>query len=240
MEIMTINGKPLSDFNTFFDTSQTFIMPERDVEFVEVAGRNGSLMLDNNRYKNVDIPFNCFIREDYIYNYNALMNYISAQKGYVRIETTTEPDVYRLGKLVQSVTPRTGSFLKYGHFTLTFNCKPQKYLKEGEKVMVLHDGDLIVNNEYQDSKPLLALYGAGKLIFYYNGVATPAILRVTDAQMSHIYVDCETENAYMGATNVNPYVVLDNDVFPHFIQGETEISISGFSLVECFPRWWRL
>lgn len=238
MEIMTINNKPLSDFQTFFDTSQTFIMPERDVEFVSVAGRNGDLLLDNNRYKNVDIPFNLFIREDFKYNYTQLMNFIHSQEGYVRIETTTEPDVFRLGKLVSVVTPNTGAFLHYGSFTLVFNCKPQKYLKSGEDVIKLYDGDEIQNPTLQTAKPLLLLYGAGKIMFY-DGYGAESITLADVGQIGATYVDCETENAYLGNTNMNPYVTIAEG-FPTFKEGITEISISGFAYVECFPRWWRL
>lgn len=238
MEIMTINGKPLSDFNTFFDTSQAFIMPERDVEFIEVAGRNGSLMLDNNRYKNVDIPFNCFIRENYIENYSALMNYISAQKGYVRIETTAEPDVYRLGKLVQSVTPRTGSFLKYGHFTLTFNCKPQKFLKEGEKIINLSQGDKIVNPTMQAAKPLLLVYGTGKISFT-DGLNSYSV-EIVEPDPISAYIDCESENVYSGDININPQTIIRYGGFPRFNNGITRIFENTFVSVECWPRWWKL
>ena len=57
------NNKPFSDFNTYYDGSQLFDMPDKDITFYSVIGRNGDLSISNNRYNNIEIKVNCFIRK---------------------------------------------------------------------------------------------------------------------------------------------------------------------------------
>ena len=48
-------GKFSKDYGLYVSGSGTFNAPERDVELVEVPGKNGSLVLDNGRFKNITV-----------------------------------------------------------------------------------------------------------------------------------------------------------------------------------------
>lgn len=233
---ITYNDKPFSDFNTFYDGSELFDTPEKDVTFYSVVGRNGDLSISNDRYSNVNINVNCFIRRNFIDNYNSLMNYLLSQKGYYKLEYSQEPEIFRMAEFTKAIKPDTGAFLKYGNFTLVFNCKPQKWLKSGlEPIVYIPVGDTststITNPTLMDSKPLLRVTGTGTIT-------------INDSQLtlstntSTTVIDCEIQDAYEGTINRNPNLTVTNG-FPVLKSGDNNIIISGCT-VELTPRWWRL
>lgn len=57
-QYLIFGGECSKDFGLYISGSGAFNAPERDIETVEVPGRNGSLIIDNGRYKkrNAVIP----------------------------------------------------------------------------------------------------------------------------------------------------------------------------------------
>lgn len=231
MEYLTFNNTAFSTYNTFFDGSQLFDTPDKDVTFYSVVGKNGDLSISNDRYKNVEIDVNCFIRRNFIENYNNLMNYLYSQEGYCRFETSKEPEIYRMAQFVKAVEPQTGAFLHYGNFTLTFNCKPQKWLKSGETPISVTSSSTITNPTLMNAKPLLEVTGTGTITI------NDSIL-VLSENTSTTYIDCEIQDAYEGTINRNPDLDVTNG-FPELVSGDNTISVEGCS-VNLIPRWWRL
>ncbi|MBP3398844.1 MAG: phage tail family protein [Erysipelotrichaceae bacterium] len=231
-DILTFNGKSFEDFNTFWDGSQSLGTPEKDVTLYEVAGRNGSLSISNNRFKNKIVPFNCFIRLDFVKNFSNLMNYLLAQEGYGRLESSTEPDIYRLAQFINDLDPETGVELKSGLFTLNFNCMPQKFLKSGEQEIEIDDAATILNPTMFDAAPLIEVTGTGT-ININDSVLT------LNQNTSTVIIDCQIQDAYEGPINRNTDLdVLDNK-WPKMVSGENQISVDGCT-IKIKPRWWRI
>ena len=129
---LTFNGRALSDFGVWFDGSVSFGSPERDVELVEVVGRNGALSISNDRFRNIEITFPCAIRSNFITNYRNLMAFLNSSKGYCRLETTQEPNYYRLALFMNQTDPTGYKLNTHGRFDLVFQVMPQRFLKSGE------------------------------------------------------------------------------------------------------------
>ena len=129
---LAFNGKALSDFGVWFDGSVSFGSPERDVELVEVVGRNGALSISNDRFRNIEITFPCAIRTNFIDNYRNLMAFLNSSKGYCRLETTQEPNYYRLALFMNQTDPTGYKLNTHGRFDLVFQVMPQRFLKTGE------------------------------------------------------------------------------------------------------------
>ena len=132
MDELSYNGKNFSDFNTFFDGSKAFGSPEKDYELVEIMGRNGSLSIYNDRFKDILLPFPCFVRSAFLTHYRALTEFLNSQHGYLRLETSKEPNHYRMALFQGIVEPQTTPFNHGGQFTINFLAKPQRFLKSGE------------------------------------------------------------------------------------------------------------
>ena len=230
METLTFNGVSFRDFKTFYDGAQLYQTPEKDVTFYSVVGRNGDLAVSNDRYKNKDIPIDCFIRDHFKENFTALIDFLYTQSDYGRLETTTEPDIFRMAQFVSAIEPETGSFLKSGKFTLTFNFKPQKYLKSGEIAISVSSTKKIVNPTSQIALPLIKVSGTGTITIN-SSVLTLA------TNTSTTVIDCELQDAYEGTINRNPDLTITNG-FP-VLTKENNITVSGCT-IEIIPRWWRL
>lgn len=230
-DVLTFNGVSFADYGTFYDSSQIFITPEKQTEFFEIPGRSGDLSISQNRYANVSIPYNCFIRKDFVINYTNLMNFLLSQDGYGRLENTREADVYRMAQFVSENEPSTGAFLKYGSFTLTFNCKPQKWLKSGENPIYVGSSLVLVNPTQFDAKPLIAVTGTGTITI--NDIAMEL-----DTNTSTTYIDCDMQDAYEGTINRNGNLTVE-DGFPVLKSGANEVTVDGCTIY-ITPRWWRL
>lgn len=231
LDILTFNGKSFADFGTFWDGSQLFGTPEKEVEFFEIPGRNGDLSIARDRFKNKEVSINCFIRENFRNNYSNLMNYLLSQEGYGRLENSKEPDIYRQAQFISDLEPKTGSFLHYGSFTLTFNCKPQKWLKLGENGIDISSSLTLINPTEFTAKPLIAVSGTGRIVI------NDSVL-VLSQNTSITYIDCDIQDAYEGTINRNGNLAITNG-FPKLKKGGNNISVTGCTIT-LFPRWWKL
>ena len=161
-----------------------------------------------------------------------LIDFLSSTEGYQRLETSKEPDVYRMAQFTSAVEPQTGSFLKYGNFELVFNCMPQVFLKEGELELSITDGKKLKNPTNKTANPLFIVEGTGTITIGNYGFSL-------NQNTGETYIDCEIQDAYEGSINRNGNLVLLNG-FPRLEKGYNTINISGFTSVKIVPRWWRL
>lgn len=130
---MTIGGVNLDTFNCHLLMPGISSAPERDVSIVAVPGRNGDVVIDNNRFINMTVKYKCVIDgSDSQYDFERMMAWLKSLKGYQRIEECYHPDYYRMGTFNAVVDPDTQNTQQVA-FTLTANCKPQRYLKSGEQ-----------------------------------------------------------------------------------------------------------
>ena len=132
MDELTYNGRQFSEFNTFFDGSKAFGTPEKDYELVEIMGRNGSLSIYNDRFKDIALPFPCFIRTGFLTHFRDLTEFLNSQEGYLRLETSKEPNHFRMALFQGIVEPQTTAFNHGGQFTINFLAHPERWLKSGE------------------------------------------------------------------------------------------------------------
>lgn len=243
MRWMTFGGKALSDFNVFWDGSQVFTKPPKTFEKYSIPGRNGDLVVSRNRYDNIIVPFSCFIRKDFERNFSNLMDYLNSFEGYQRLETSTEPEIYREAVFHSAVVPETGSFNKSGKFTLEFDCKPQEFFKSGENGILVSAGTTkeIQNPTYQKAKPLLVVEtsSASQSAISVN-LETIVITALTQVPL---YIDCETMDCYTinqdgTATNKNDRVTMPLN-FIYLYPGINQISTDNLN-VTVIPRWWKV
>lgn len=132
MRTMTFAGTSLSDFACYWDTSQVFRKPAKRVNSYGIPAHNGDYIISDRTYDNVTIMFNCYIKDDYEQNYSDLVNFLNSFDTYQRLETSAEPNIYRMAILHASIEPEMGQFLKDGQFTIEFDCMPQEFLKTGD------------------------------------------------------------------------------------------------------------
>ena len=123
MTLLTYAGKDLSDYGVVASGEDEFVFPERDVTTYEIPGRDGDLIVDHGRFKNVSIPYNCGIASKFRDNIDELRNFLCRQIGYNKLVSSNH-DGYRLARFAGISNFDIGQKAESGKFTLTFDCKP--------------------------------------------------------------------------------------------------------------------
>ena len=229
------NGQSLRDFGVYMSGLNTYNAPSRDVDSVKVPGRNGTLTMDNGRYNNINVTYPAFICNNYDARVEALRNFLLSQSGYKRLEDTYHPEEFRLARWAGEFTADTLDALIAGQFDLTFDCYPQRFLKEGEKQIELTANGSVKNIYSQTALPLIRAYGTGSFSINGISVAISSALTYTD-------IDCELQECYKDSlsTNRNAYVTLTNGEFPKLSPGANAVTLSGISKLIITPRFWIL
>lgn len=131
-----------------------FPSPAKDIEIVPVAGKNGSVVYDNGSYKNVELTAELVIEpqkhyEDILSQYDDIRDAIMTQKGYQRLEDSLYPDEYRLAIATDCMLSEVDTAL--GKATITFDAKPQRFLKSGEQAVAFTDSSKAQQTIYKYS-----------------------------------------------------------------------------------------
>lgn len=137
---LVFNGVDLGkECNMFVLGKGAFGAPSRDVTQIHVPGRNGDILIDNGGWNNVDVTYSsCCILSNFRENVAKLKEYLLANPGYHELTDPYNPDEVRYAEFRGPFTPEafTSRGNNAGMFDLTFNCKPQRFLRES---MVAHD-----------------------------------------------------------------------------------------------------
>ena len=160
-----------ADYGIYITGEAVFNAPERAVEMVNVPGRNGALALDQGRWENIEVsyPAGCFgdDQNDFATRISNFRNAVCSQIGYQRLADTYNPNEYRMGVYADGLDVKPASMNRAGEFTISFDCKPQRFLTSGETETTVSSGTDITNPTRYDSRPLLKVSGRGD--FTVNG-----------------------------------------------------------------------
>lgn len=131
---LVFNGVDLGkECDMFVLGKGVFGAPSRDVTQIHVPGRNGDILIDNGGWNNVDVTYSsCCILSNFRENVAKLKEYLLANPGYHELTDPYNPDEVRYAEFRGPFTPEafTSKGNNAGMFDLTFNCKPQRFLRE--------------------------------------------------------------------------------------------------------------
>lgn len=137
------DGRRFSDFGVIVSGENTWAQPTRRVTKAQVPGRNGDLIVEAGEFNNVEISYPAGIMHDfdsYADGWEAFAQFLAVRSDrYYRLEDEYHPLYYRMARFVPGIAPKVGTLNRSGQFTVTFDCKPQKYLLSGENEIVLTD-----------------------------------------------------------------------------------------------------
>lgn len=230
---LTYAGKSTLEMGVLISGEGTYNAPERNVEEKEVAGRNGKLLFDMGNFKNILVNYPAYIRQDLPDRSSELFNYLASFEGYQRLEDTYHPYEYRMARYLSNVeVSPDGCRNRSGGFTLSFDCKPQRFLKSGNEPVTYTANGKIFNRTLYPAKPFLKIYGTGEGTV---GIGSETI--IISAISTYMEIDCEIMDAYKGAINCNGNVSFTDDIIIR--PGEVGVSMTGnISRVDITPRWW--
>lgn len=233
-------GVASTDCGMVVSRAPAYDKPTRRVEAVKVPGRSGAVLFDEGAFDDTVRTYNVWISEDTAHNetlsdkVSAVSAWLFSKQGYTRLEDNFEPDVFRLAYYSGS-NDFTNELLQYGESSLTFTCRPERFLKSGTTAIEVDDGDTLTNPTAFASKPLIYIEASGTVELSINGVTITA--EVDD----FLYIDCETMNAYrLEAENKNSKI---SGAFPVIAPGANGIGINVTGTlvgVEITPRYFTI
>lgn len=224
------NGESSADFGVWISGGGTYNAPARDVETASVPGRNGMVTFDNGRFENIQLTYPAFISRRFQTRIDGFRAFLLSQRGYQRLEDTYHPDEYRLAIYHSGLSVETTARNLAGKFEVTFDCKPQRFLKSGENYVSVSSGSVLFNPTRFTALPLIRATGNGSLTI---GGTTITV----SGNSGQIYLDSDLQDAYLGSTNKNSKVTPN---FPVLEPGDNLVTISGLTDVEIMPRWWTI
>jgi Phage-related protein len=231
------------DYDVIILGGETFRAPERDVDVIEIPGRNGTLTLDNGRYINVPIKYQGFMWGNFAPDFGAFKAAMLSKLGYLVLRDSYHSDGFRLARFAEGFEPQQGVQNQSGAFEILFDCYPQFYLDSGQSYTTVANNGTISNPTKFNALPLIQIAFSSTT---RNGTVTVngRTITITGAEGTPLYIDCETQNAYRISSNVklsqNGKITLDSD-FPFLKPGSNTVAYTGnISSVQIMPRWWTL
>lgn len=134
------DGESSRNYGVYITGEAVYNSPERDVEMIKIPGRNGEFALDNGRFENIEVTYPAGIftnnETDFAAAISDFRNFLASRVGYCRLEDEYNPNEYRMAvyKSGLNVDPAK---LEAGEFSITFDCKPQRWLKDGETAVTI-------------------------------------------------------------------------------------------------------
>lgn len=236
--VIVYGGESSSDYGMVVAEAPAYERPKRKETIYTVPGRNGAVIFQENAWDDVTRSYIVWLAEDVTHTLaervDALEAWLNSKTGYIRLEDNFEPDVFRLA-YYSGGDGFTNNLTQYGEATLSFTCRPERFLKSGAVSVEVDDGAVLTNPTRYASKPLIYIEANGTVQISINGVTITAEL--TD----YLYIDCESMNAYR---QINEY---KNDkisgAFPVISPGSNGVGITATGTlvgVEITPRYFTI
>lgn len=208
-------------------------IPRRKSETVSVPGRNGDILFQQNAFENVTQNYDIYVsaKDVKLHNIAAKVAQWLLQTGYLRLEDSYEPDVFRMAYYSGGIDIEN-LLDEYGRCTITFTCRPERYLKSGEYPVTLAKNQVLINPTSYPAKPLIKVSGSGDghLFVGDNEIALTGI-------NGYLVIDSDIMDCYKGSENCNSKMTGE---FP-MLSGITPFAWNGnITGVEVTPRWYTI
>ena len=159
------DGYDSRDYGVYITGAAVYNAPARDVEMIDVPGRNGAIMIDRGRFSNITVTYPAAIAAtsaaDFRDGIAAFRNLLASRKGYCRLTDDYNPGEYR--EAVYAAGLDVDAIQNGGQFEITFECKPQRWLLSGQTVVTVASGGELENPTLFDASPLLMIDGYGAI-----------------------------------------------------------------------------
>ncbi|MGN1231094.1 MAG: hypothetical protein ACI4TP_04265 [Anaerotignum sp.] len=222
----TFKGINSRDMGIIVTSMPETVRPERRMENITIAGRNGTLHTDEEVYESYDRTMECAIKK------RAKLDDIAAWLvGIGEMTFSTEPDkVYRVtiaNKI--SIAQMMRMFQK---FQVIMDTQPFKYnINPIADELTLTVPTIIRNGGTVYSEPIITVYGSGDITLSINGVDFPLY-----GVNGYITIDSEMMEVFKG--NVSQNSKYGGAAFPRFEVGENTIGWTGnVTKMEIQPKW---
>lgn len=230
-------GKKSSNMGLKISKDTIYTSPERDIEFIEVVGKDGDIAFDKKRFKPFTYPIHTIYQPELnnidldAYNISQWLKY---DIRYKSLFLSWDPNYIYSAIFYEQFAIET-TLPKFGKIPLNFKCQPQKFRKDGQSKLTVAQSQILINPENRNAKPLIKITGSGTITLKNNGAdwliltSVDGYITIDSAQMS-IHKDGLQQFQKMNA-NLKP-------LFPILTPGNNVITWTGtITTLEITPRW---
>jgi len=199
------------------------VRAERNIDKIEIPGRDGFLTEDYGTYKGIPKPVKCTIKD------LSQIDYINSWlTGSGDVIFSNEPDKVYKGTIINSYE-FAKILLTWHNATIQFDCQPHKYSIDNS-IITLTTSGTVFNPGTANSKLVIKIYGTGSIDLTING----SVIHLTNV-VDYVTIDSSLMDCYKDTNLKNNYMSGD---FPEFILGENTISWTGtVTKIEITPNW---
>ena len=216
-----------ADFGIVIEKRPIIPKSQRNIQYLDVPGRSGSLKVDDATYNDVVIPIQCGFSDGNVANKaDTIKAWLDSGEGHLIL--SNQEDKYYLAHVSEQFD--ISQELKvFGKFLVNFRCRPFKYSTENTPITAVNSGT-ITNPGTVASDPIIVITGTGNITLTINDTDIYLI-----GIVSNITIDSVLKDAYKGTTLQNSKMLGD---FPILIPGDNDISWSGtVNSVQITPNW---
>lgn len=220
------NGINSLDMGVVMLKAPSIFMPERRVNEIEIAGRNGILHEDTGTFANYTKDAECHVMDR-----EQIDKVCQWLTGAGEVIFSSEPDrVYRA--FIKNSIPFNNVLRNMNDFLVQFDCFPFKYsVNWQDEVLTLTKATTLFNKGSFASEPIMTVYGTGDVVLNVNG--KEYTLEGVD---SFVTINTEMMEVYKNDENKNSFFTSDD--FPVFEVGENAINWTGnVEKIEIQPNW---
>ena len=239
--MITWNSITSDSLGITVEAAPNYRKPKRKIDVYSVPGRSGDIIRQQDAWENVDQSYEIAAGDGTEHAvpgaFSSVAAWLYGPSGYQRLEDDFDQTHFRMARFdgpfdVENLVTRVG------RATITFNCKPQRFLVSGETPTTLLIPGTITNPTDFAARPLLYVTGGG-----VEGTVTigGTVFTISDTSVP-VYIDCETMNCYDGnGNNKNAIVASSTSEFATLAPGSNSIGFGGaVSSVTITPRWWEI
>ena len=227
------DGKKSSDFGLKILNDIEFSSASYDVETIEVPGRDGVLLKDNQRLIPIkrEFPMEIHTVERLSASEVAISDWLNV-KGWKEMELSWEPDYIYLATFIESFNVKE-LLRNFGEVKLNFLIHPIKFLKTGRNEIPLTNGMTLKNLGNVQSKPLIKIRGNGNGILTINGYQLSL-----ESVQNELTIDMQKHLVYSGNLSAWDKITRNGKHrMPLFDVGDNIISWTGNFTMTAVPNW---
>ena len=197
--------------------------PEKDIQKIEVPGRDGFLTQDYGSYKGIIKSTECWIKDlsqiDYI---------CSWLTGGGDVIFSNEPSKKYKATIINQIEFSKVA-AEFRSLIIQFECQPFKYDIDNNVITLTEDGT-IYNPGTANAKPIIKVLGNGAMNLTINNI----VITLTNV-VDYVTIDSELMDCYKDT------LLKNNDMagnFPELVPGINTISwVGAITQIQIIPNW---
>lgn len=234
-EHFIFRGRSSREFYLYIERDIAFPSPERDVSFVDVLGRDGSVAIDNRRLESVQWAIPVIVRPPKGMKLRDLTTeiteWLKGESGWHPLRFGSSPEYEYQAMMVETFNVQN-TILNHGRTVLTFKVQPRKR-RINEKKVEIAQRTALINPYSRPSKPLIEVEGVGDITLMNNNDIWLQLRGIGD----RIEVDSNLMTVYRDAIPMYHHM-FDLGEFPMLQSGVNEITWTGrIHKLTISPRW---